>query len=188
VPTEQLGGKLVEIAGSYKDALARAAPNPNDPPDIAKVKDAVRAALEAGQFDGADQLLAQLEILEDAALASRQLERASTSAQRGQLAMSQLRYRDAVRHFAEAARHVPADRTDVRLSYLDQEAGALGRQAMSGVTTAPCGRQSSGIVPCSAYVPAIGCCSTGRGRRRTSAPRSGLWVRARAGRRVWRRR
>jgi hypothetical protein len=114
VPTEQLVRKLVEIAGSYKDALARAAPNPNDPPDIAKVKDAVKAALEAGQFDGADQLLAQLEKLEDAAVASRQLERASTSTQRGQLAMSQLRYRDAARHFAEAARHVPADRTDVR--------------------------------------------------------------------------
>jgi hypothetical protein len=39
VPTDQLVKRLVEIAGSYKDALARAAPNPNDPPEIAKVKD-----------------------------------------------------------------------------------------------------------------------------------------------------
>ena len=120
--------KLVEIAGSYKGALARAAPNPNDPPEIAKVKDAVKAALEAGQLDRADELLAQLEKLEDAAMASRQLERAGTSAQRGQLAMTQLRYRDAARHFADAARHVPADRTDVGLGYLDQEAEALYRQ------------------------------------------------------------
>ena len=128
VPTDQLVKKLVEIAGSYKEALARAAPNPSDPPEIAKVKEAVKAALEAGQSDRADQLLAQLEKLEDAALASRQLERAGASAQRGQLAMSQLRYRDAARHFAEAASRVPTDRTDVRLSYLDQEANALDRQ------------------------------------------------------------
>jgi len=71
VPSEQLLKKLVDIAGSYKEALARAAPNPNDPPEIAKIKDEVKAALEAGQLDRADELLAQLEKLEDAALASR---------------------------------------------------------------------------------------------------------------------
>ena len=108
--------------------MARAAPNPNDPPEIAKVKEAVKAALEAGELDRADELLAQLEKLEDAAIASRQLERAGASAQRGRLAMSELRYRDAARHFAEAARHVPTDRTDIRLGYLDQEAEALYRQ------------------------------------------------------------
>ena len=41
VPVEQLTKKLVEIAGSYKEALAWAAPNPSDPPEIAKVRDAV---------------------------------------------------------------------------------------------------------------------------------------------------
>ena len=41
MPTDQLVKKLVEIAGSYKEALARAAPNPSDPPEIAKVKEAV---------------------------------------------------------------------------------------------------------------------------------------------------
>jgi hypothetical protein len=43
VPIEQLAKKLLEIAGNYKEALARTAPNPNDSPEIAKVKDAVRA-------------------------------------------------------------------------------------------------------------------------------------------------
>src|SRR4051812_16544719 len=135
VPVEQLVKKLVEIAGSYKEALARAAPNPNDPPEIAKLRDAVKAALEAGHLDQADELLGQLEKLEDAALASqqaalasRQLERAGTSAQRGRVAMSQLRYQDAAQRFAEAAKHVPEARPDVRLGYLDEESSALYRQ------------------------------------------------------------
>ena len=128
VPVEQLLKKLVEVAEGYKEALARAAPNPNDPPKIAKVRDAVKKALEAGQFDRADELLAQLEKLEDAALASRQLERAGTSAQRGRVAMLQLRYRDAARHFAEAAKHVPEARPEIRLDYIDQQASALYRQ------------------------------------------------------------
>jgi hypothetical protein len=61
VPINQLERKLVEIAGSYKEALARAAPNPNDPPEIAKVKTSVKAALDEGAPARADELLAQLE-------------------------------------------------------------------------------------------------------------------------------
>ena len=166
VPVEQLVKKLVEIAEGYKEALARAAPNPNDPPEIAKVRDAVKTALEAGQFDRADQLLAQLEKLEDAALASRQLERAGTSAQRGQVAMLQLRYRDAARHFAEAAKHVPEARPEIRLDYLDQEADALYRQGDERGDNGALREASRALsVSCWPSARASGCRSNGRGRR-----------------------
>ena len=41
--------------------------------------------------------------------------------------MTQLRYRDAARQFADAAQHVPETRPDLRLNYFDREADALFR-------------------------------------------------------------
>ena len=128
VPANQLDEKLLEIAGHYKELLAQSAPTPNDRPEIANVKSAAKDAVEAGQLDRADELLERVEKLQDASIASEQLERASTSTQRGQLAMSQLRYQDAAQHFADAAKRVPEERSDIRLRYLDQEAEALYRQ------------------------------------------------------------
>jgi tetratricopeptide (TPR) repeat protein len=128
VPIDRLSKKLVEIAGHYKEALAQSAPGPNDRPDIAKVRSAARDALGAGQLDRADELLERLEKLQDVAIVSEQLERASTSAQRGQLAMLRLRYREGAQDFADAAKHVPEERGDIRLGYLDHEADALYRE------------------------------------------------------------
>jgi tetratricopeptide (TPR) repeat protein len=128
VPSEKLATKLLEIAGNYKDLLVEAAPGPNDGPEIAKIKAAAKEALTAGQLNRADELLERIQELQDAAVLSIELEGAGTSAQRGQLAMAQLRYRDAARQFADAAQRVPEARADIRLSYLDQEADALYRQ------------------------------------------------------------
>jgi tetratricopeptide (TPR) repeat protein len=128
VSTDRLSEKLLEIAGHYKKALVQSAPGPNDGPEFSKVKSAANHALEAGQLERADELLEELERLQDAAIASEQLERASTSAERGQLAMSRLRYQEAAQRFADAAKHVPEERSDIRLGYLDQEADALYRQ------------------------------------------------------------
>jgi len=125
VPTEQLGKKLLEIAGHYKEVLAQVKPGPDDGPKTAEIKRAAEQALKAGQFARADELLDQLQKLQDAALEMGQLERASTSAQRGRLAMTLLQYRQAAIYFAEAGAHVPSGRSDIRLGYLDQEAGAL---------------------------------------------------------------
>jgi tetratricopeptide (TPR) repeat protein len=50
------------------------------------------------------------------------------SAQRGQLALLQLRYMEAARYFAAAASRVPSGAEDIRLDYLDKEANALFRQ------------------------------------------------------------
>jgi tetratricopeptide (TPR) repeat protein len=128
VPVEQLGQKLREIARRYRELLAQVRPSPDDGPNAAEIKNAAAQALEAGQFDRADELLDQLQKLEDAALEATQLQRANTSAQRGLLRMAQLQYRNAARYFADAARHVPPEHTEVRLGYLDQEAGALYRE------------------------------------------------------------
>jgi len=128
VPVEQLGQKLREIAGRYRELLAQVRPSADDGPNAAEIKNAAARALEAGQFDRADELLDQLQKLQDAALEQRQLERASTSAQRGQLAMARLQYRNAARYFADAGSHVPPEHSEVRLGYLDQEAGALYRE------------------------------------------------------------
>ena len=128
VPADRVTEKLLEIAGHYKEALAQSAPAPYDGPEIAKVKRAAKDALEAGQLDRADELLDELEKLQDAAIAARQLECAATAAQRGQLAMSRLRYGDAAQDFAGAAKRVPEEHSDIRLVYLDQEANARYRQ------------------------------------------------------------
>src|SRR3954454_21084373 len=45
VPVEQLLKKLVEIAEGYKEALARAVPNPNEPTEIDKGRDNVKTGL-----------------------------------------------------------------------------------------------------------------------------------------------
>jgi tetratricopeptide (TPR) repeat protein len=128
VPISHLSDKLVEIAGHYKELLAQSGPSSGDSPEIAKIKNAARDAVEAGQLDRADELLEQVEKLQEAAIAAEQLELAHVLAQRGQLAMSQLRYQGAAQQFADAAKRVPEERGDIRLHYLDQEADALYHQ------------------------------------------------------------
>jgi tetratricopeptide (TPR) repeat protein len=128
VPPERLTGKLLEIAQHYKDALSQLAPAAGDGPVIAKVKAAAKDALEAGQLTHANELLDQLPKLQNSATETRQLELASTFSQRGQIALTELRYTDAARLFADAAKLVPLEREDIRIGYLDQEAEALYRQ------------------------------------------------------------
>src|SRR5512132_1835085 len=128
VSPERLEAKLVEIAEHYKQALAQAAAAAGDNPEVAKLKSEVKAALEAGELERADNLLGQVQAAEDAALERRQLEAAATAAQRGEIALTRLRYRDAAEHFASAARRVPPGHEEQSLAYLDREASALYQQ------------------------------------------------------------
>jgi hypothetical protein len=91
VSPERLEAKLVEIAEHYQQALAQATAAPSDDPDVAKLKGKVKAALGAGELERADDLLAQVQAAEDAALERRQLEAAATAAQRGEIALTRLR-------------------------------------------------------------------------------------------------
>ena len=72
--------------------------------------------------------LAKVEALQTAALDRLALNAAETSAQRGGVALTRLRYAEAAQHFAKAASHVPGGHDDKRLAYLAQEAEALYRQ------------------------------------------------------------
>ena len=66
-----------------------------------------KAALDGGDLEQVDALLEKVLAAEDVAAERRQLEAAATSAQRGEIALTRLRYRDAEEHFAAAARRVP---------------------------------------------------------------------------------
>ena len=142
VPPEQQPARLVEIAMQWRQLHAQVAAEPSDAPEVTQLKDAARAALDAGRLDEADDLLARVETAQDAALDQRQLmleqqqrqveqqqiERAATAAQRGGIALTRLRYREAAQHFAAAARRLPPAQDEQAVAYLDQEAGALFRQ------------------------------------------------------------
>jgi tetratricopeptide (TPR) repeat protein len=128
VPPEQQPARLVEIAAQWRQLRAQVVPEPGDAPEVARLKDAARAALDAGRFDEADEILAQVEAAQDALLDQQQMERAATAAQRGGIALTRLRYREAAHHFAVAARRVPPGQEERALAYLDLEADALYRQ------------------------------------------------------------
>ena len=108
---------------------------PEDRPEVVRLRNAVRAALDAGRLQQADDLLVQVEAAQDNALdrqqreiERQQLDRAATAAQRASIAMTRLRYREAAEHFAVAAKRVPQGYEDGAVAYLDQEAEALYRQ------------------------------------------------------------
>jgi hypothetical protein len=71
VPPEQQSVRLVEIAEQYRRSRAQAAPAPGDSPEVARLKETTRAALDVGRLDEADNLLAQVETAQDAALDQR---------------------------------------------------------------------------------------------------------------------
>jgi hypothetical protein len=81
VPPERQEAKLVEIAERYKQLVAQVAAAPGDDPEVAKLKGEAKAALDAGQLERADELLARVQAAQDAALERRQLEAAATAAQ-----------------------------------------------------------------------------------------------------------
>ena len=78
----------------------------------------------------ADALLADVETQQRHALDSLAVNVADTSARRGQIALTRLRYNEAAGHFANAAAVFPPGSTfeDKRIGYLEREADALYRQ------------------------------------------------------------
>ena len=130
VPPEKRAERVVEIIERQKRTIAelRNASRGADP-ELDRLRDQAAAALEDGRLAEADELLAELEAheeeleLEDQALAA-----AATKAQRGDVALIQLRYLDAAEYFRSAAQKVPRSAEQVHLGYLDQAADALYRQ------------------------------------------------------------
>jgi outer membrane PBP1 activator LpoA protein len=91
VPPEQLAAKLVEIAERFKALEAPASAEPGDDPRIAALKADVQKAIDAGELAKADALLADVETEQRRALDRLAVNAADTSAQRGEIALTQLR-------------------------------------------------------------------------------------------------
>jgi hypothetical protein len=149
VRLEKLPEKLAEVAKQYKSAVERlAALDPQDPVTRDLVVHA-DAAIKAGHLDEADQRVSQAEQVEltaarqaqqlaqqaQAAADQRLLRAAADRGVRGNIAMTQLHYLDAARHFQEAAELVPAGHPDDQGRFLLSQANALGRHGVSVGTT-----------------------------------------------------
>jgi tetratricopeptide (TPR) repeat protein len=130
IPAERLAAKLVDIAEQFKELRSVASVQPGDDAKIAGLKSAAQKAIEAGELTKADALLADVETEQRRALDRLAVNAAETSARRGGIALTRLRYVDAARHFANAAAVFPpgSAHEDKRIRYLEREARALDQQ------------------------------------------------------------
>jgi tetratricopeptide (TPR) repeat protein len=128
VPPERLAAKLVEIAGKFQELKTAAAAQPGDDSKIAALKAEAQKAIQDGELDKAKEILAKVEKIQDEALDRLALNAAQTATQLGDVALTQLRYREAAGHFSRAAAKVPQGHEDERWKYLNAEADALYRQ------------------------------------------------------------
>jgi tetratricopeptide (TPR) repeat protein len=127
---ERLAAKLVEIAERFKELQATASAQPGDDPKIAAQKIDARRAIDAGELAKADALLANVEAEQRLALDRLAANVAETSAQRGEIALTRLRYAEAAKHFGNAAAVFLPDsaQEDKRIGYFKREADALYKQ------------------------------------------------------------
>src|SRR3984893_16197799 len=128
VPPERLAAKLVEIAGKFKELKTAAVAQPGDDSKITALKAEAQKAIQDGQLGKADEILAAIEKIQTEALDRLALNAAQTTDQRGDVALTRVRYLDAAQRFAEAAAKVPQGHDDERWKYLNEEADALYRQ------------------------------------------------------------
>src|SRR5437763_11159893 len=127
IPPERLAAKLVEIAESFKALRDTASVQPGDDPKIAALKVDAQKAVDAGELAKADTLLADVETEQRHALDRLAVNAAETSARRGKIALTRLRYSEAATHFANAAAVFPPNSAyeDKRIGYLRRETIAL---------------------------------------------------------------
>jgi tetratricopeptide (TPR) repeat protein len=116
--------RLFEIAAHYKQLRDRNRVDDlgNDPKAV-QLKTDICTALEIADWKRADDLFAELEKHDT-------LKVAATRARRGELAITQLRYREAAVHFARAADCVYSTDDAKRIGFLSKEAEALYRQGL----------------------------------------------------------
>jgi tetratricopeptide (TPR) repeat protein len=130
IPPERLAAKLVEIAERFKELQWVASVQPGDDPRIARLKADAQRTIEAGELAKADALLADIEAEQRSVLDRFAVNAAETSARRGEIALTRLRYAEAAKHFANAAAVFPpgSAHEDQRIGYLHREASALYQQ------------------------------------------------------------
>jgi tetratricopeptide (TPR) repeat protein len=130
IPAERLGAKLIEIAEQFKALRSIALVQPGDDLKVSALKAEALKAVDDGKLDEADKLLSEIEKQQRRDLNRLAVNTADTYAQRGRIARAQLRYREAAKHFANAAAVLPpgSAHKDVRLGYLKSEAAILYHQ------------------------------------------------------------
>jgi tetratricopeptide (TPR) repeat protein len=127
VPPERLAAKLVEVAERFKDLQATASAQPGDNSRIVSLKADAQKAIAEGDLAEADVLLAEVEMEQRRGLDRLARNAAETSARRGEIALTRLRYVEADQHFANAATVFPLDSAheEKRTNYLQSEARSL---------------------------------------------------------------
>jgi tetratricopeptide (TPR) repeat protein len=111
-------------------AFGRASAHAGDSQTITSLKAEAQKAIEIGELAKADALLAAVEIEQRGALDRLAVNAAETSARRGDIALTRLRYAEAAKHFANAAAVFPPGsfKEGKRIDYLESEASALYQQ------------------------------------------------------------
>ena len=143
IAPERLGAKLVEIAEGFKalkaaTALAShtrgasptASAQPGDNPKITALRADAQKAIEAAELAKADALLANVEAEQRRDPNRLAADADETSARRGEIALTRLRYAEAAKHFANAAVMFPPNSAyeNKRIDYLTRAASALYHQ------------------------------------------------------------
>ncbi len=119
-----------EIAARHQDLLAWIGRTASGDPRARELEEA-RAAIEAGEYHWAEQLLNEAKT---AAVGDARRPRAAAeaAAENGELAMSRMRYRQAATYFAEAADLLPGNSDEVLAVYLDRQGVAAWRGGDDG--------------------------------------------------------
>ena len=132
VPLGDLDSKLREIAGQYKELLARLDSVQSEDPQVVQLKQEAKQAIKAGDYPKAEELLNQAEARDvqaievqkksikeqQEALEKRQLSAAATNADQASLQRIQLRYAKAAEYWQKAAALLPEDQKKERSLYL----------------------------------------------------------------------
>ena len=132
VAPEDLDSTLRDFAKRYKQLEEDLKRYTSDDPEVAALREQAREALEAGNFDRAEQLLNEASA-KDLAAAERQesvarqhrLSAARSKANNGVLKWTQFAYREAAGYYRQAAALVPADALVQRAKYLNLQGRAL---------------------------------------------------------------
>jgi len=142
VPAKEWLTRLTEIALRHRQALERLAALETKDPQVQALAGQARAAIEAGDYGRAEELLDQAEqrglagiqeaekVLQAAqtTVEQRRLSVAAVRAEQAELSLIQLRYRQAAERFVAAAELVPDSKPEQRLDYRERHADALYRQ------------------------------------------------------------
>ena len=108
-PARAAGGKLVEIAERYKQLVRQVAAAPGDDPEVAKLKGEAKRRLTPASWNGPTTCWRRCRRPRTRRSSGGNWRRRQRAAQRGEIALTRLRYREAAQHSAAAAQRVPPD-------------------------------------------------------------------------------